>query len=150
MFENELNGPLPTACGPYSGWAHLWRHDAKIVMLGVDVAHTLTMNHVAEDSFEQEWPIRDWYRERRAVIIDDGTEIDLIIRERRPKWAMHYTEGKLNRDLRDNGIVRDAAAGGLPIAVLSAARHLEFLSVRRSRAYPYFLLPRGDWKRRRP
>lgn len=150
MFVNELDGSLPTACGPNSGWAHLWRHNAKIVMLGVDVAHTLTMNHVSEDSFEEEWPIMDWYRERHAVIIDEGTETDLIIRERRPKWAMHYAEGKLNRDLRDSSIVRDTAAGGLPIAVLSAARHLEFLSVRRSRAYPYFLLPRGDWKRRRP
>lgn len=146
MFASELDDPLPTACGPKSGWAYAWRRNAKVVMLGVDVAHTLTMNHVSEDSFEDEWPIRDWYRQRDAVITAGGDDHAVRIRERRPKWAMHYAEGKLNSDLRAAGIVRDAQLGDVPLAVLTASEHLEFLSSRRGKAYPYFLIPRRDWK----
>lgn len=146
MFAAELDDPLPTACGPNSGWAYAWRRNAKVVMLGVDVAHTLTMNHVSEDSFEGEWPIRHWYRQRDAVITDASGDHAVRIRERRPKWAMHYAEGKLNSDLRAAGIIRDAQLGGVSIAVLSAREHIDFLASRRSNAYPYYLIPKGDWK----
>ena len=142
MFSHEFDGELPTACGPNSAWSFCARRDAWIIMLGVDVAHTLTMNHVAEDCYESEWPVRDWYRARHARIRVDGSVHDVDIRERVPRWALYYAEGRLNADLREHGIVSDFEIGEVSVSVLRAKAHLQFLADRRASAYPYFHIPR--------
>ena len=150
MFENELDGERPTACGRQSAWFFCAERDARVLMLGVDVAHTLTLNHVAEDAYEGDWPVRGWYRDREAHITD-GSETRVIqVRERQPHWAQNYAEGRLNKDLRRFGVVKELQLGGVSVALLSARAHLRFLRGRRNRIYPYFGIPpwRRTWIRR--
>ncbi len=86
MMANNLNEPEPTPCGPGSSWAFCYLHNAAIVSLGVDLAHSLTMIHVAEDLFERDWPVNDWYRRRRYRIKDGDFDQEFVIRERRHRW----------------------------------------------------------------
>lgn len=147
LFRDELVGELPTPCGPQSAWNYLVEHSAMVAMIGVDVAHTLTLNHVAEDKDPDAWPVKSWYRERDVAIKVGNKRQLLRVREREPRWAMFYAEGKLNRDLRSHGIVEDFQVSGVPVAVFNAIRHQTFLANQPSRIYPYFGIP--FWQRKR-
>lgn len=143
MFARELEPSLPTACGPGSAWFYCVEHGAKVLMIGLDVAHSMTLNHVAEDAFEEQWPVSDWYRRRRFRLLASGMEIDLVARERRPRWAVHYAEGRLNADMQKAGVVTHLRVGGVECAVLDARQYLHFLFSKRqvNPTYPYFLIP---------
>ena len=57
------------------------------------------MIHVAEDLYENEWPVKDWYRNRQFRVIDNEFDKEVTIRERHPKWALFYAEREFSKDL---------------------------------------------------
>jgi aminoglycoside 3-N-acetyltransferase len=139
IFENEIMGSLDLPCGPDSTWAALAELNAKIVMLGVDLTHSLTMIHVAEDCHETQWPVKGWYRKRVFRIIDGSKENRVEVRERHPRWALSYAERKLSRDLYVSGTARRGKVGNLDVTVLESGSLLRFLDRRKQSGYPYYL-----------
>ena len=139
IFSKESISSLDLPCGPNSTWATLAKLDAKIVMLGVDLTHSLTMIHVAEDCYEDKWPVKDWYRNRIFRIVDQDNEFTVQIRERQPKWAMSYAERKLSRDLYSQGIAKRMRVGSLDVTMLESRVLLEFLNNKKTSGYPYYL-----------
>ncbi|MDA9136418.1 AAC(3) family N-acetyltransferase [Ascidiaceihabitans sp.] len=136
-----------TACGPGSAWARCYELNAKILMVDVDVAHSLTMIHTAEDLFEAEWPIKNWYRPRDFVIQEEGHKLGVQMRERHPKWALFYCEFRFNRDLRDQSIfVYETTDNGLKLALGTSKGLIDFLRSHRPGTYPY-VIPKFIGKR---
>lgn len=150
MMADNLAGDLPTPCGPGSSWAYGWSRNAKVAAIGVDLVHSLTMIHVAEDAFEAEWPVPGWYRRRRFAIKGgpgDPAEPRIVeIRERKHGWSQYYAERRFARDLQRAGIARSTVVGDLPIHVCESARLIDFLRSHRPGPYPY-VLPRWLWRR---
>ncbi len=139
MMSRNLVGDRPLPCGENSSWNFCLQKGAKIVFLGVDVAHSLTMIHVAEDAYVDDWPIPNWYRDRIFRVLDKSGEHKCVVRERHPKWAMHYAERTLARDLLRFGIQKSIVAGGIDVAVIDAQELLAFLNGRKSAGYPYYM-----------
>ena len=139
MMESNLHGDRPMACGPDSSWKFCADQNAHIVCLGVDTAHSLTMIHVAEDSWADSWPIGNWYRDRQFRIVDGDYEADITVRERRPKWAMYYGERTLQKDLIHAGILKIVFVEGLRIEVCRSAELIDFLNSRKGSGYPYWV-----------
>lgn len=139
IFAKEFADNLDLPCGPSSTWAALVNLNAKIIMLGVDMAHSLTMIHVAEDCYENEWPVKDWYRKRICRIIDRNKEYLVEVRERHPKWALSYAERKLSKDLYALGIASEITVGGLKVTVLESKVLIEYLNSKKRYAYPYYM-----------
>lgn len=145
IFCGELLENYSTPCGPNSAWAYCAGKNAKIIALGVDLAHSLTMIHVAEDSYENDWPIPGWYRYRKFIVRDNGFEEVVNVRERHPKWAMFYAERKLDYDLSRNNISKKSYVGPIAVTSLESARLLEFLNKRKTSGYPFYLWSVGLW-----
>jgi len=143
MMENNMMGDRPLPCGVQSSWKFCADHGAVIVALGVDMVHSATMIHVAEDSYEHEWPIRDWYRERKFRIVDHGATSRVTVRERHPKWAAYYAERTIARDLKRAGLMACASIDGISIELVAAQDLLRLLGAGRAKAYPYFTIPRS-------
>jgi aminoglycoside 3-N-acetyltransferase len=141
MMENNMMGERPLPCGAHSTWKYCADHKAIIVALGVDMAHSITMIHVAEDLHEAEWPVRNWYRDRKFQIVDHGASCHVVVRERHPRWAAHYAERTLSQDLLRHGLMASARIDGIPVEVVAADKLLQFLARRRATAYPYFMIP---------
>lgn len=139
MMAHNIEGPLPMPCGPQSSWKFCADRDATIVCLGVDSSHSLTMIHVAEDSWSQEWPVANWYRERLFHVKDGDFEADLTVLERHPRWAINYAERTLQKDLLRLGIIQVRAIGSIRIEACSSARLIDYLGSRRATAYPYWV-----------
>ena len=147
MMADNLTGSKPLPCGVNSTWKFCADHKAVIVALGVDMAHSLTMIHVAEDAYEDEWPVKEWYRERKYLVIDGEWQENVVVRERHPKWAMHYAERTLSKDLKRSGLMHGTIIDGIPVEVIDAASLLEFLNQLKSSAYPYFMIPMRNFKK---
>lgn len=146
MFEAEWDEALPTACGRGSAWDYAVARGAKILMLGVDVAHSLTLNHQAEDGYLDSWPIAGWYREREYRVRIDGEWSERRVRERDPRWALHYGEHALTANMIENGDLQQAILGDLSVSLVDARAHIAFLNARKAAAFPYFGIRRRHWK----
>jgi aminoglycoside 3-N-acetyltransferase len=139
MMKANIDGDRPMACGPGSSWKFCADHNATIVCFGVDTAHSLTMIHVAEDSWADQWPIPNWYRDRMFYVKDGEFEANLTVRERRPRWAINYGERTLQKDLIAHGILNISYVGQLRIEVCQSAMLVDFLNTRKSSGYPYWV-----------
>ncbi len=141
MMAGNLDGELPLPCGPTSSWKYCVDHNAIVVALGVDLVHSLTMIHTAEDCCADRWPQSDWYRKRRYKLVQGGETREIVVGEREPRWAMHYAERTLHRDLIRDGLAKHKEVNGVPMSVVRARPLFDYLVGRNERGYPYYLLP---------
>lgn len=137
MMEGNIAGDAPTPCGPTSSWAYCWRRGAKVAALGVDLVHSLTMIHVAEDCFEESWPVPDWYRRRRFRVVAEDGAFDLAVRERKHGWSQYYAERAFSRDLDAAGVSRSWNVDGLPVHCCESGALVDFLRSHPRPGYPY-------------
>lgn len=144
MMKGNLFGEKPTPCGLNSSWYYCYRRNAKIVAVGTDLAHSLTMIHVAEDILGDNWNVPNWYRERKfRILCNDYKYKDRIITvlERHPKWAMHYAERTLSKDLIKLGLTIRRNISGVNIEIINAKPLVDYLMSRNNTGYPYYLVP---------
>lgn len=147
MMENNISGYKPLPCGENSSWKYCADKGAKIVALGADMAHSLTMIHVAEDAYSDKWPIKGWYRDRKCIVSDKGEESEITVRERYPKWATHYAERTLYKDLLKSGIMTKDFVDGIKIELINDSRDLiDFLLEKNEGGYPYYFFGKS-WNR---
>ena len=139
MMKDNLKGEKPLPNGVNSSWNYCAINGAYVIGLGIDLTHSLTMIHVAEDVMDQDWPVKDWYRERQFHIVDGDFKTNITVRERNPKWgAYKFGERTLSKDLTKHGILKSFEIDGVTIEILRADELIRFLNERNSNGYPYF------------
>lgn len=137
MMKENIAKPDATPCGQGSSWEYCWRNNAKIVALGVDLAHSLTMIHVAEDAFEAQWPVRNWYRRCTFKIINRGNSEVVNVRVRRHGWSIFYAERSFAADMMRFGVAQNYKVGPLRISVCSSTTLIDYLRTHPRSEYPY-------------
>ena len=139
IMKDNLEGESPLPCGVQSSWFKCYQSNAWILGLGVDLTHSLTMIHVAEDIQDGKWPIPNWYREKQFEILDGDIKIKKTLRERKPKWGtMCFAERTLCKDLLKSKIMRSTTEEGITLELLRAKDLIDFLMQRNAKGYPYF------------
>jgi len=139
LMEDNISGVSPLPCGLNSSWKKCVDYDACIVSIGTDLTHALTMVHVAEDIQDDQWAVKNWYRDKNFLIKDGEFCKYMVLRERNPKWgALHFAERTLCKDLIDEGLLSTTTIDGVIVEVLSAKKLIDFLDKRNHAAYPYF------------
>lgn len=139
MMEKNIDSEKPLACGHNSSWRFCAEKRAKLLGFGVDLVHSLTMIHVAEDS-NPNWPIDGWYRDRVFTIIDGDFQKTLKVRERKPKWAIYYAERCFRRDLIRDNVLRVISLGDLTLEYIDdSGKLIEYLNSKNRKGYPYYI-----------
>jgi aminoglycoside 3-N-acetyltransferase len=140
MMEHNLEGDKPSPHGPNSSWKYCLDHNALIVGLGVDLLHFLTITHVAEEAFP-DWPVKDWYRERKFKIIDKEFNADIVVKERKPEWgALCFAERNLKKQLLKQNILNIEKIGSVDISFVDAQNYIKYLrSGFHKKGYPYVI-----------
>lgn len=126
--------------GEGSPWEYMVRKNAKILSLGTDLTHSLTMIHYVEDIKGQRWPIHNWYRKRKIIIRHNGESYYMELNERNPRWAINFAERTLQKDLLKAGLLKSKSFNGAKVELISAFDLVSFLNDRNTRGYPYFTL----------
>ncbi len=138
MMRENIEGDCPLPCGTNSSWKFCADRRAKILGLGVDLVHSLTMVHVAEDC-NPDWPIKEWYRKRTFKIIDGIDQQLLTVGERKPKWTINLAERCFRKDLIKEGILKIASVGELQIEYINDSKELiDYLNSKNANGYPYY------------
>jgi aminoglycoside 3-N-acetyltransferase len=137
MADNLMNNnSLP--CGLNSAWAKCVDKDALIIGLGVDLVHSLTAIHVAEDTMA-DWPLQPWYRKKVFNIVDGEWSDRFELKERDPKWGtLYFAERTLWRDLLKADILKISVIQGVQIEYLFANDLIKYLNGRNKTGYPYY------------
>jgi aminoglycoside 3-N-acetyltransferase len=141
IIENNLSNSSFYSCGIHSGWNYCVNKNALIVSVGVDLTHSLTIMHVAEDRDPEKWPIQNWYRNRKFRIIDPDFNFDEIVevKERNPYWGtLCFAERTLCKDLINSGILKSVVIDGVLVESLRAEELVSFLNSKNHKGYPYF------------
>lgn len=137
MMADNLNGKSPH--DEHSAWKFCADHNAIILGIGIDLAHYLTMIHVAEEAYPG-WPIKDWYRSRNFIIKDGDFQTKKTVLERRPKWGMLHLADKLyTKDFKENGILIESTIESTRIGVIESQKLIQYLNGRKAEGYPYIV-----------
>jgi aminoglycoside 3-N-acetyltransferase len=140
MMEHNLEGDKPSPHGPNSSWKYCLDHDALVVGLGVDLSHFLTITHVAEESF-LDWPVKNWYRERKFKIIDKEFETNIVVKERKPEWGTLYcAERNLRKQLLKENILHIEKVDTIDVSFVDAQLYIKYLkSNTLKKGFPYII-----------
>jgi hypothetical protein len=95
------------------------------------------MIHVAEDAFEDEWPILGWYRTRRYRLIDGDKSEIVTVRARRHEWSIFYAERAFSRDLVSDSISRYEDVDGIGLWYCESEKLVNHLRSKHHTGYPY-------------
>lgn len=137
MMADNINGNSPH--DEHSAWKYCADHNAIILGLGIDLAHYLTMIHVAEEAYPG-WPIKDWFRKRNFIIKDGDFEMKKTVLERRPKWGMLHLADKLyTKDFKENGVLIENTVESTRIGVIESTKLIQYLNSRKTEGYPYIV-----------
>ncbi|WP_215407945.1 AAC(3) family N-acetyltransferase [Vibrio gigantis] len=146
IMDNNLSGSDPLPCGESSSWFRCYQNDAVIVGLGLDLTHSLTMIHVAEDT-NKNWPVKDWYIERQFSIKTSDGLVNKTLKERAPQWgALYFAERTLCSDLISNGILKSTVIDGITVELLHARKLMDFLKGTKHDSYPYYGVKNAERK----
>lgn len=134
-FFNEHSLP----CGEGSVLANSLKFNSKILFLGVDEVHSMTMIHAAEDLNPDRWPIKNWYWKRNFEVIDGDFNQILSLHERDPKWALFYAERRFSADLFKAEILKKSLINDFNVSLCNSNELLHFLNSKKLKGYPYVI-----------
>jgi aminoglycoside N3'-acetyltransferase len=139
LFRDNLNRHMPLPHGIYSGYYRLAQHNGLVVSVGVSLRDCMTLLHVGEDVRDQEWPIKDFFEQRRYYVRINNQDELYIVRQRRPKYAKYCAYWwRAFGDLIREGILHEATVDGVPVGWARAGEVLEYLMRRnKNSTYPY-------------
>lgn len=142
MMRDNLLSPMP--CGEHSAWNYCMQQNALVVGLGCDLTHSLTMLHVAEDSWPESWPVADWYMDRTFQVSSAEQSLQVHIKERRHVWGkLHFAERNLARNLMRSNILSSTNVDNVVVEFLRASPLIEHLRSHKAKGYPYYWLPKS-------
>ncbi len=142
LLRGNLHGGKPSAHGADSGYYRICQHKGFVVSIGVPLRECLTLAHVVEE-VRPDWPIRDFFTERRFCVVQaDGTR-EWTIRLRHEKYARFcYCRRKMGRDLINEGVIHEGRVGTVYVDWAKADEIFEFFQRHTTRwPYPYY----GIW-----
>jgi aminoglycoside 3-N-acetyltransferase len=139
MVRNDLFSEDSLPCGENSVLALSLKYNAKMLFLGVDEVHSMTMIHVAEDLYINNWPIGNWFWKRPFEIVDGDYHETLMLTERNPFWALFYAERRFSRDLLKQGVVNRQYVGDVSVSICESNRLVDYLGEKNNKGYPYLI-----------
>ncbi len=138
LLHDNLNDRRPLPHGVDSGYARICRESGLVVSIGCPLMHYVAVFHAVEDSCDADWPVPNFFRERRFRVA--GTDrSEWVVRERRPEFVRCVARERLHRDWRREGILHESTVNGLRIDWASARDIFEFQMSRSRSGYPYYL-----------
>ncbi len=139
ILRNNLNRFKPLPHGVESSYYRMCQNRGLVVSFGIPLIDYFTLIHTAEDVRDADWPVKNFFRERRFRVRINGQWDEWIVRERRPLFARSYCEGQLQRDLLHEGLLHEGHAGTIRVDWANAGEVLDFLLHRdKNNSYPYY------------
>lgn len=140
LLRDNLNEERPLPHGVHSPYYRLCQRGGLVVSLGRPLMKCMTAVHVAEEVKDADWPVRDFFYERRFVVRDGESAREWTVRERRPEFVRCLGLRQLRRDLLREGVLHESMLGTLRLDWANARDVYDVMTQRgRNATYPYYL-----------
>jgi len=117
-----------------------------IVGINVSLINALTIVHVAEELRDADWHVNNFFYERTFDIVEGDIMVNLVVRERHPKWVRSISLKVLHGDLAREGHIVERTVDGVRVGFANAAGVVNYmLSRNASSTYPYFFLRKSRY-----
>lgn len=140
LLRDNLNDSKPLAHGVYSGYYRFCQRNGLVVSIGVPLGRCMTLVHTGEDVRDQEWPIPDFFEEKRYFVRVEGETKEWVVRQPRLVYGKFcLCMRKFVRDLVGAGILHEDVIGGIRVGWAHSREVFDFLMQRnRLSPYPYY------------
>lgn len=140
LLRDNLASNKPLPHGVNSGYYRFCQKNGLLVSIGVPLSSCFTLVHAAEEARDEQWPVRDFFSERRYIVRQDGEEKPVTIRKTRTEFMMFsLCIRKLRRDLVSAGILHEGHVGTIRVDWAHSRDLFRFIWDRnRTTTYPYF------------
>lgn len=117
MMKDNICATFPH--GEYSAWEFCRQNHAKILFLGTTSREANTMAiHMVPDVMGDEWPIKDWYEERKYIITNKGEKTEKAIKVQNGFWYQYVNEYKTDKLLKDQKLLMDISVEDIPLEIV--------------------------------
>lgn len=117
MMKDNICATFPH--GEYSAWEFCRQNHAKILFLGTTSREANTMAiHMVPDVMGDEWPIKDWYEERKYIITNEGEKTEIAIQVQSGFWYQYVNEYKTDKLLKDQKLLMDISVEDIPLEIV--------------------------------
>lgn len=117
MMTSNLSAETPH--GKFSPWEFCRQYHAKILFLGTTSREANTMAiHMIPDIMGDDWPIKNWYEERKYVITVEGEKVYKTIKVQKGSWYQYVNEYKTDKILKDTGDLIDISVDDIPLEIV--------------------------------
>ena len=142
LLRDNLNQFKPLPHGVYSGYYRFCQKNGLVVSIGVPLGRYLTLIHTAEEVRDEDWPIKDFFAEKRYIVCINGHEETYVVRQQRLKYGMScLCLRKLIRDLVGEGILHEGKVGSIRVDWANSGEVFQYLMSRNHTSpYPYYWL----------
>lgn len=147
LLKDNLNERNPFPHGVDSGYYRFCQRNGLVVSIGVPLRDCITVVRVVED-VRPDWPIKDFFTERRFRVVEGETAREWTVRLIREKYGKYcHCRRKMARDMIAEGVIQEGHVGTVRVDWARAGEVYEFFWRRtEKRPYPYY----GLWLTRKP
>ncbi|WP_397571408.1 AAC(3) family N-acetyltransferase [Schlesneria sp. T3-172] len=140
LLRDNLTEHKSLPHGEDSGYYRFCQRDGLLISVGVPLASCFTLVHVAEESRDAHWPVKNFFEEREYVVRSQGVDRTVTIRKTRSDFMkFSFCLRKLRRDLLREGVLHEGKVGSVRVDWASSAEMIDFISRRNQNStYPYF------------
>ncbi len=142
LLRDNLNRDEPLPQGVYSGYYRFSQKNGLVISIGVPLQNSMTLIHTAEEVRDQDWPIKDFFQQRRYLVRINSRDELYVVRQRRAEYGMYcICVRKTFRDLVRAGIVRESMVGSVRVDWARSREVLDyFLERNKNSHYPYYAI----------
>jgi aminoglycoside 3-N-acetyltransferase len=140
LLRDNLNAHKPLPHGVYSGYYRFCQLNGLVVSIGIPLRRCLTLLHVAEDVRDEQWLIKDFFRERRYLVRDNGRDQLFVVR----KPDLHYSRFSIcwytaTHCLLREGILHEGKVGSIFVGWAHAREIFDYCMARNATStFPYY------------
>jgi aminoglycoside N3'-acetyltransferase len=140
LFHDNLNHDKPLPQGIYSGYYRFSQKNGIVISIGVPLQNCMTLIHTPEEVRDGDWPIINFFEERRYLVRINGRDELYVVRQRRPQYGMYcICVRKAFRDLVRDRIVHETSVGSVRVDWAWSRDVFDFFMKRNKNShYPYY------------
>ncbi len=133
-----------TSYGKGSPYWEMGQQGGKVLVLGIDVVRTLTLQHCAFDVLGDDNPVADFYTDVEYIVIRDGAEEAWTLRRPHPRMVDYLATIAFSKMIDDSGTCRKGNLKGMKIALVDARKFLDWhVGLAHQNGWPYWGFPRA-------
>ncbi|HEY4760575.1 MAG TPA: AAC(3) family N-acetyltransferase [Thermoguttaceae bacterium] len=142
LLHDNLNREKPLPQGTYSGYYRFSQRNGLVISIGVPLQNCMTLIHTPEEVRDQDWPIKDFFEERRYLVRIKGQDELYVTRQSRSEYSMYcICVRKVFRDLVREGIVHETSVGSVRVDWAHSKDVFDYFMARNKNShYPYYAI----------